>query len=65
MDFTVMTALHQSGQKSAEWIVVNFSHQMNPNVALQDQNQDENYKSFFFSSFHAQLRSSFNCLTSK
>lgn len=49
MDFTVMTALHQSGQKSAEWIVVNFSHQMNPNVALQDQNRDENYKSFFFS----------------
>lgn len=48
MDFTVMTALHQSGQKSAEWIVVNFSHQMNPNVALQDQNRDENYKSFFF-----------------
>lgn len=51
MDFTVMTALHQSGQKSAEWIVVNFSHQMNPNVALQDQNQDENYKSFFFLQF--------------
>lgn len=48
MDFTVMTALQQRGQKSAEWIVANFSHQMNPKIALQDQEQDENYRSFFF-----------------
>lgn len=63
MDFIGMTALQQNGQKGAEWIMLNFSHHVNPKVALQDQNQDENYKSFF-SSFHAQFKSSFNCLTS-
>lgn len=47
MDFTVMTALQQSGQKVAEWIILNFLYNMNPKFALQDQNQDENYKSFF------------------
>lgn len=47
MDFTVMTALQQRGQKSAEWIVANFSHQVNPKIALQDQEQDENYRSYF------------------
>lgn len=51
MDFSVVTALHQSGQKSAEWIVVNLSHQMNPKVALQDQKQDESYRSFFSPQF--------------
>lgn len=46
MDFTVVTALQQSGQKVVEWIMLNFLYNMNPKVALQDQNQDENYKSF-------------------
>lgn len=46
MDFIVMTALQQNGQKGAEWIMLNFSYHVNPKVALQDQNQDENYKSF-------------------
>lgn len=54
MDFTVMAALQQRGQKSAEWIVVNFSYQMNPKVALQDQEQDENYR-YFFSQFSCSI----------